>query len=294
MRHFCRRLGSLALLLLFSFSTVAEVGPGLLWRVHKPKHPESYLFGTIHVNDKRVKKLSKKVKKRFNESKTLCLEIIPDRETQVGIGLAMLLPADKSLDVILGESLFNRLSLALHKKGVTPVESVHLKPWAAMIVLSRPLSRGGLALDEQLYLWGQHQYKKLCGLETLKEQLSVFDELAMEDQVILLTDTLNHMDVIEELNEQLIQAYLSGNLDEIYRRSLDMEGSDTPLSKRLREKLIDERNHLMLERMIPVLETGKAFVAVGALHLPGKNGLLHLLRKRGYVVTSPELPVSPW
>ena len=293
MRYLCRRLGSLTLFF-FTFSCLAEVGPGLLWRVHKPKHPESYLFGTIHVDDKRVKKLSKKVIKRFKESKTLCLEILPDRETQVGIGLAMLLPLDQSLDVILGEAFFNRLSLALHKKGVTPVEAVHLKPWAAMIVLSRPVSRGGLALDEQLYLWGQHQYKKLCGLETLQEQLSVFDELAIEDQVTLLKDTLDNVGLLEELNEQLIKAYLSGNLDEIYRRSLDMEGTGTELSKRLREKLIDERNQLMLERMLPVLEEGKAFVAVGALHLPGKNGLLHLLRKNGYVVTSPELPVSPW
>ena len=278
----------------FSFHVIAEVGPGLLWRVHQPKHPVSYLFGTIHVDDKRVKKLSKKVVKRFNEAKTLCLEILPDRETQVGIGRAMLLPKNQTLDVILGEPLFNRLSLALHKKGMSPLESVYLKPWAAMIVLSRPPSKAGLALDEQLYHWGMHQYKQLCALETLAEQLAVFDELSTADQVLLLTDTLNNLGVLQDLNEQLIQAYLSGNLDEIYRRSMEIEGADTPLSKRLRRKLIDDRNQIMLERMLPILNKGQAFVAVGALHLPGRKGLLHMLRERGFIVSSPEMPVSPW
>jgi uncharacterized protein YbaP (TraB family) len=262
--------------------------------VHKPKHPESFLFGTIHVDDKRVKKLSHKVVKRFNESKTLCLEILPDRENQVGIGLAMLLPKGETLDGILGEPLFTRLSLELNRKGMTPLEAIHLKPWAAMVVLSRPLKQGGLALDEQLYHWGMHQYKQLCALETLQEQLAVFDELAQEDQVTLLTDTLNNLDELKGINELLIQAYLRGNLDDIYRRSMEAEGSGDALSKRLRAKLIDERNQLMLKRILPILEKGKAFVAVGALHLPGDKGLLNLLRKQGYVVTSPELPVSPW
>lgn len=277
----------------FSFCTWAEVAPGLLWRVHKPKHPVNYLFGTIHVDDKRVKALNPQIKRRFDESKTLCLEILPDRENQVGIGLAMLLPQDQFLDEILGDPLFARLSLHLNKKGMTPLAAVHLKPWAAMIVLSRPESQGGYALDEQLYHWGIHQYKELCALESLQEQLSIFDQLSQVDQVALLQDTLDHLPMVQEMNEQLIKAYLAGNLDEIYRRSIEIEGG-SELSLRLRKKLIDERNQTMAKRLIPTLEKGRAFIAVGALHLPGREGLIHLLRKQGFVVTPPDMPVSPW
>ena len=286
----------LVLLLTFLFSAFiqAQVGPGLLWRISKPQQPSSFLFGTIHIDDKRVKDLDTQVMHRFNEAKTLCLEILPNRETQVGIGRAMLLPKGQFLDEILGDRLFNRLSLELNKRGMTPLESVYLKPWAAMIVLSRPQSQGGYALDEQLYHWGIHQYKQLCALETLQEQLSVFDSLARDDQVTLLKDSLDFLPVVQELNEKLVLAYLKGDLDEIYRRSMELQSQDDELAKRLMNSLIDQRNLKMIERMLPQLEKGRAFVAVGALHLPGENGLLNLLRLQGYAVTPPDLKVSPW
>ncbi len=282
------------LVFLFASNAWAQVGSGLLWRIHKPQQPPSFLFGTIHIDDKRVKDLDNEVIRRFNEAKTLCLEILPNRETQVSIGRAMLLPKGQYLDEILGDPLFNRLSLILHKKGMTPLESVHLKPWAAMVVLSRPESQGGYALDEQLYHWGVHQYKQLCALETLQEQLSVFDELSEQDQITLLKDSMDFLPEVQELNEKLVLAYLKGDLDEIYRRSMEMQSQDDELAKRLMHSLIDERNVRMLERMLPKLKKGRTFIAVGALHLPGEFGLLNLLRKAGFAVTPPGLDVSPW
>jgi uncharacterized protein YbaP (TraB family) len=288
-RHFV-----LLLVFLFSPYLQAQVGPGLLWRIHKPQLPPSYLFGTIHIDDKRVKDLDKQIIHRFNEAKTLCLEILPDRETQVGIGRAMLLPEGQFLDEILGDRLFNRLSLELNRRGMTPLEAVYLKPWAAMIVMSRPQSQGGYALDEQLYHWGVHQYKQLCALETLQEQLSVFDNLNRNDQITLLKDSLNFLPVVQDLNEKLVQAYLKGDLDEIYRRSMELQSKGDELASRLMDSLINQRNLKMLERMLPELEKGRAFIAVGALHLPGDEGLLNLLRGQGYAVTPPDLKMSPW
>lgn len=284
----------LILTFLFSSSISAQVGSGLLWRIHKPQHPPSFLFGTIHIDDKRVKDLNDQVVRRFNEAKTLCLEILPNRETQVGIGRAMLLPEGQTLDEILGESLFNHLSLRLNKVGMTPLESIHLKPWAAMVVLSRPQSQGGYALDEQLYHWGVHQYKQLCALETLEEQLMIFDSLDTQDQIVLLKDSLNHLPEIQALNEKLVLAYLNGDLDEIYRRSMELQATEDELTIRLMDSLIDKRNLKMLNRMLPELEKGRVFIAVGALHLPGEKGLINLLRKAGYAVTPPDLKVSPW
>jgi len=286
---------TLILSFLFSCTARADVGKGLLWRIHKPKVPASYLFGTIHVDDKRVKRLSDQVRKRFDESKTLCLEILPDRETQVGIGLAMLLPKGVMLDSVLGNRLFTRLSLELNRKGITPMEALRLKPWAAMVALSRPPSQGGYALDEQLYHWANYQYKHLCALETLQEQLSVFDELTHGDQITLLEETLDHLPKLAEMNEELIQIYLKGDLDAIFDKSMELNRvPDKGLSKRLRESLIDRRNQIMIKRMIPHLEKGRAFIAVGALHLPGNQGLIRLLVKEGYAVTPPDVALSPW
>ena len=293
--HFSLVLSFFLIFALFSGAASADVGKGLLWRIHKPKVPASYLYGTIHVDDKRVKRLSEQVRKRFDESKTLCLEILPDRETQVGIGLAMLLPEGVMLDGLLGDALFTRLSLELNRKGITPMEALRLKPWAAMVALSRPESQGGYALDEQLYHWANYQYKRMCALETLQEQLSVFDELTHVDQIALLEETLDHLPKLKEMNEELIQIYLKGDLDAIFEKSMELNRvPDKGLSKRLRESLIDRRNEIMIKRMKPYLENGRAFIAVGALHLPGDKGLIRLLVKEGYAVTPPDVTLPPW
>jgi uncharacterized protein YbaP (TraB family) len=128
----------------------------------------------------------------------------------------------------------------------------------------------------------------------LEEQLSIFDELNHNDQISLLRDTLDNAPELKDLNEELILAYLSGNLDKIYSQSLEMEGGNSELAIRLRESLIDRRNEKMAKRLVAVLERGDAFIAVGALHLPGKKGLLQLLRDQGYIVTPPTIQVSPW
>jgi uncharacterized protein YbaP (TraB family) len=48
------------------------------------------------------------------------------------------------------------------------------------------------------------------------------------------------------------------------------------------EQGIDARNRRMLESLLPELESKRVFVAIGALHLPGKSGLIELLRKEGF------------
>ena len=59
---------------------------------------------------------------------------------------------------------------------------------------------------------------------------------------------------------------------------------DNSLYERVTERLLTDRNRLMVERMLPLLDAGDAFVAVGAMHLPGADGLLALLAERGYQI----------
>ncbi|WP_083771851.1 TraB/GumN family protein [Bermanella marisrubri] len=287
-RSFC------LILFLFPYFALAEIGDGLLWRIHKPGHGVHYLFATIHVADPRVKALNPRVRRAFQESKTVCLELIPDREMQVGVGRAMFLSDGSTLDQLIGNGLFGRLSLLLNDRGISPIQAAHLKPWAAMIMITRPDQQAGYALDEHLYHKALHEYKKVCALETLNEQLGIFDDLSLDDQTTLLEDSMNYLKNIQEINQELIDTYLSGDLDKLYKLGTSMQGSDDELAARLRKRLIDERNLTMADRMLPYLKDDKSFIAVGALHLPGTYGLLNLLREQGYLVTPPEIQVNPW
>jgi uncharacterized protein YbaP (TraB family) len=84
-------------------------------------------------------------------------------------------------------------------------------------------------------------------------------------------------------------AYLAGNLADL--SALADEGFaelDPALSGRIQQRLIADRNRHMAERLEPLLNQGRLFVAVGALHLPGEGGVLNLLAQRGYRITAIE------
>ena len=82
------------------------------------------------------------------------------------------------------------------------------------------------------------------------------------------------------------EAYLARDIGAIYQLMSESPMADDPeLMQLFKERVIDQRNARMVERMMPRLAEGKAFIAVGALHLPGERGVLNLLDQRGYAIT---------
>jgi len=106
------------------------------------------------------------------------------------------------------------------------------------------------------------------------------------DQMLMLDSTLQQADGIEGRFAALRDAYLARNLMAVYGL-LSAEKSDdaTGAVGRFEQRLIIDRNRRMVERMAKLLRQGNAFVAVGALHLPGAHGILQLLSDEGYQVT---------
>jgi len=125
------------------------------------------------------------------------------------------------------------------------------------------------------------------GLETIDEQLKVFDEIALQDQIVLLEEAVeNHAQLKRDL-QQVIECYLARDLAGMQQLS-DEESNrlgNPRLVAEVERRLIYERNVHMAERMLPRLQEGNAFVAIGALHLPGEQGVLRLLQQRGYSIS---------
>ncbi len=90
---------------------------------------------------------------------------------------------------------------------------------------------------------------------------------------------------LDNMFETLLKYYLARDLTALQELSdRELEGSDDDLVALVNDVLITKRNHNMLQNMQPHLKKGNAFIAVGALHLPGDTGLLRLLEQRGYRV----------
>lgn len=264
---------------------ISETGydKGILWKISSAGGKNSYLFGTIHVDDPDVIRLNRKLIRAIQRSKTMSLELIPDPQLQQKAMLAMLYTDGRSLKSVVGPSLYQRSIKAMDARGM-PEQLVSLmKPWAVSTMLSLPKPKSGEFLDKKLYKLAKIRGLKTYALESFAEQMTVFNSLTRKEQIKMLKHTLNDLKNIPAQFEQLKKAWLNSDLALL--ESLSMQQLDSSSSSsRFKESILDNRNITMLERMQPRLDEGRAFIAVGALHLAGKKGLLHLLAEKGYSV----------
>ena len=105
------------------------------------------------------------------------------------------------------------------------------------------------------------------------------------DQVQMLEDVLNYLPEMPMMFEELLDAYLERDLGRLMEVNEEYaEAGDSELEQMFQKRLIDDRNRRMVKRLLPMLQQGRLFVGVGALHLPGEKGVLRLLQQQGYRV----------
>ena len=281
---------ALAALLLCLFIPFAQAGAGkdrgLLWEVSKPGVPASYLFGTLHSEDPDVVRLAAPVQQAFDAAQTVVIEVLFDMQAMQLSSAAMLMMDGRSLKDVVGEPLFTAAAAAMRARGMPEMLTGHMQPWAVAVSLSTPATETGLVLDMVLYQGALQRGTPVHGLETIQEQLEVFTGMPLADQVLLLRDAVEHVHEIDALYAELLAAWKQRDLARLVAlNEAELASGDAQFAADFQKRLIVHRNHLMVERMQPYLKQGKAFVAVGALHLPGETGLLNLLEQRGYTVS---------
>jgi len=269
-----------------SFVTETGYDKGILWKVSSSTGRNSYLFGTIHVEDPRVIKLHTKVLNAIQRSKSMSLELIPDSQLQQKAMLTMLYTDGNTLEKVVGTKLYQRSIKAMSSRGMPEQVVGLMKPWAVMTMLSLPKPITGEFLDKKLYNLAKRRGLKTYALESFEEQISVFDKLSRREQIKMLKHTLDELNEIPAQFEALKNAWLDSDLALLESLSTQQLDATTTGDSTFKENILDKRNKIMLERMQPRLNEGYAFIAVGALHLTGKTGLLNLLAQQGYTVTA--------
>lgn len=270
---------------LFAANVVAEpcCERGLLFRLETPATgtPPSWLFGTIHSDDPRVTRLPTPVLDALDSADLVLLEVVPDETMIETSRAAMLLSTDQRLSDLLPAALFQEILVAFAERGMPRAVVERLKPWAVLLVLSMPAASGDPVLDLVLYQRANDSGKPVQGLETIVEQLAVFQSLSFEDQVSLLEATLRDRDQLPQLFSALLDAYLAGDLEALLALGQALDADSPEVEERLLRALIGDRNRRMFKRLMPAIQQGRRFIAVGALHLPGAGGLLQRLEAAG-------------
>ena len=260
----------------------AKYSRGLLWRIERDGGAPSYLFGTLHSDDPRVVQLAPPVRQAFDRARSFTMEVVADADALLLMAQRMFYQDGRTLAGVAGDALYRRARQALAEHGLPDLGLERQKPWVVVMALSMPPQRGGPFLDMALQAQAAEQKKSIHGLETVAEQLAVFDDLPDADQVALLKETLDNHKQLRGQIEALTTHYLARDLAGILKLAEAYRPADSRVYDTVMRRLLADRNLKMLERMRPRLAEGNAFIAVGAGHLAGPQGLLVLLERAGY------------
>lgn len=278
-------------------------GEGRLWRIEREGTPPSFLFGTMHLSDPRVLKLSEPVKIAFEAAREVVIETLDvlDENAANFMVLAhpelMTLPAGKTLDDYLSAEGKRELEALLAKHGTPYASIMTLQPWFYSMGIMLPscemarAAAGARPLDVKLALDAKAAGKEVAGLEDALDQLRAMASMSMDLQTESLVALLKMEDQVPDLFETMTTFYLEGRIAAITPLSNvltpieDMPEAAQKAYEDFEKRIVVERNHRMAGRLAAHLAEGGAFVAVGALHLPGEEGLVELLSKDGYRLT---------
>lgn len=283
-----------ALVLLWALYTplacVAE-DSALYWAVSQNGEPAGYLLGTIHSEDPRVLDFSDTFIEQLTANRFFAMEMVPDLPTLARLTDYMHYQDGSTLESRIGPERYAQLQEALADYRLPADWVGRMKVWAAMMTLSMPPPESGLFMDFSLSLRASGSGMKVVGLETLEEQLSFLENMPADQQIELLDHALQEYSQVSLVHRQMVERYLDGDLAELAQFAEQQMSELRPESRDyFMEQGIDVRNRRMLAALLPHLEQGRVFIAVGSLHLPGERGLIALLRAQGFELSPLPLP----
>lgn len=270
--------------------------PGLLFKLEHCTHPDSYVFGTMHLDDAKTLQVAKPAFAVISKVESVLLELVIQPQDMLDIARLSMLPSDNvgGLKTMIGAEAFAQLVVYMRQKQPLLSEDTinRMRPWMVAIMLQVPAAEK--ALDELLQHKAQQEGKLLVGLETTVEQLEHFTKLPKQKQIDMLHDTLQHFTRLQEDIRILMAAYHRADLAEIARigNASIAAMKDKILRDHMQNVLLDRRNTIMVERALPHMQKASALLAVGALHLPGKGGILERLEQAGYRITQAQYPIN--
>jgi uncharacterized protein YbaP (TraB family) len=270
----------------------AEPNKPFLWRVSSPT-ATIHLLGSIHLATPDLHPLDSRIEAAFQAAHTLVLEIPMDPASQVRaaelLARAGTYPPGDSLDLHLKRETLEALHQRLQSAGVSFSMLRPQRPWLVALVLSlgemqRLGFRPELGIDRHFAAKAEGK-KRVLGLETVAEQVAMFAGMSDTQQEQMLQDTLTRLDEIGGLLRRALASWRTGDADGVYEVLIAPMRAEFP---GIYQTLVAERNRRMAEAIEGLLrESGITFVVVGSGHLGGPDGILSLLRAKGYTPVQP-------
>ena len=256
---------------------------GLFWKLESPTGKTSYLFGTMHTDDNRVAEMTPNMLEAMKSVDTFMMEAEPTQDPSI------FMMKDASLPSLLTQAEFDQVRDLAEFHVMHLGAAMQMKPWLLAVIFDLPKPQTEFAQDNLLMTKSEDFGKEIKGLETSQEHFSMMDAFSMDEQMVMLRAVLKRTPEQKEADfERLMAAYLKGDSDKISALDEQITGGMLPkeIWAKMRVKLLDERNVVMAQRAIPVANEKPIFIAVGASHLAGDNGLIAAFKKAGFKLSA--------
>ncbi|OWY20419.1 TraB/GumN family protein [Sphingobacteriales bacterium UPWRP_1] len=275
-------------------SLLAQPFNSLLWRIEgNSLQQPSYLYGTMHSRDEQVHNLGDSVLLKLNACDAVALEIVTD---QMGLkdmlqAMSQMYMKDTTLqDLYTKTEDYRKVkSYVSRKMGVMGFlyNPEKIKPMFLASMLDEmeqeeeQSKNKNLLLDMYFQQVGKDTGKRLISIETIDEQMAAIDQMPLKMQAEMLLDQVNNAGKYDTMGHVMLQYYAEENLDALLQL---YEGEKETMTESFDQAIVVLRNRNMATRMDSFMRLQPTFTAVGALHLPGKDGVINLLRQKGYSV----------
>lgn len=280
-----------------------ENGNAIFWKISRDGIQTSWLLGTMHSVDRRILAVMEKVRPEFETASTIIVENTDSldagkmAEAMGALKQYVLLESDATLDKMVPQSDLPALKEALAARQLPWAAARQMQPWLVTASIAIPLcesqakSQGTKVLDTMIGVTAVERGKSLVGLESVEEQFKAVASIPFEFHLNALKEALKLGDLSDDMMETTKALYIEGKTGwmlPLVRAFAPATYSGKGYAD-FQELLLTNRNSVMAERAASYLMAGNAFMAVGALHLPGDQGLVSLLRKAGFTVEPAEL-----
>lgn len=258
----------------------------LLWKITGPDmESESYLFGTMHLIEKEYFLFPKKLQKLVSKTDQLVMEIAGLPNQMDAMKYVMLDEGsffdffnEAQTDTILR---WAKAEFKMEEPAFRAAFS-KMKPFVIVQMATQVQFMGKTESYEMTFdeIAKEHEIP-MKGLETIEQQMSFFDELTDEQQVEMVMAGIRDAEESIETMREMQQTYVSQNVDALYQ----MINEDDGVISEEQAKFLDNRNANWIPQIKELIKSTNSFIAVGAGHLGGPNGVIRLLEKGGYTLT---------
>ena len=266
--------------------TAQELENSTLWKIEgNGLENPSYLFGTIHITCDAT--LEGDVKKALDETTQIVMELdMDDPSMQMKMMKGMYLKNGKTLKDFVSEEDYKTIdSLFINNMGMSVKMMENVKPFfLSSMFYPKMLDCPMQSFELELTKIAKEQKEEIYGLETIEEQIKVFDDIPLEDQYAdLIRMAENNLEDDKDIFAKMLKVYKEENITAL----LDMMDDDKNKTvSNHQDKLLNERNENWISKIGEYAKDQPTFFGVGAGHLAGDNGVINLLRDAGYTVTA--------